>query len=230
MSNAGRPSSRGMGPMGGMAPPGPVSATLRPGTRMGDTAGGGLGPVTGAPPGTRQATRNGIGTRGAGGRQDTAAQREVLGVGAHTEVKVTDRPMTMQGLAGLKTGSLGPKRQVYDKTYYMLELRKRCTELSEEIARMNKEVDETREDNQLYQSLEKRYDTLVKQVRTLEGELADYNLATDKQRTDTRPEEVHHMYLLMKQANDQQRSDVDQIFLEKRSHEEELQQMQDEIM
>mmetsp|Transcript_13097 Transcript_13097/g.27433 ORF Transcript_13097/g.27433 Transcript_13097/m.27433 type:complete len:621 (+) Transcript_13097:93-1955(+) len=231
MSNAGRPMSRGMGPMGGMAPPGPTSATLRPGTMMGDPSGGGLGPVTG-PPGTRQnmATRNGTATRGGPGRQDTAAQREVMGVGAHTEVKVTDRPMTMQGLAGLKTGSLGPKRQVYDKTYYMLELRKRCQELQDELNRMNTEVDETAQDNKLYQDLEKRYDALVKTVRTLEGDLADHNLATDKQRTDTRPEEVHHMFLLMKQQNDQQRSDVDQIFLEKRSHEEELQQMQDEIM
>ena len=65
--------------------------------------------------------------------------------------------------------------------------------------------------------------------------------------TDTRPEEVHHMYTIMKSGpqplvkpsickpalfpkigcvsrsqNEQQRADVDQIFLEKRSHEEEI--------
>ena len=39
----------------------------------------------------------------------------------------------------------------------------------------------------------------------MEGDLADYNLALDKQRTDTRPEEVQHMYFLLKGQNDQQR-------------------------
>lgn len=181
------------------------------------------------PPGTaaRLGTRQGVGSRaGVGTRQGQAP----LGVGAHTEISVTDRPLTMAGLSGMKTGSLGPKRQIYDKTFYMQELRTRCTQLHEEVGRLNKEVEEIRQDNQLYASLDKRYDTLVKTVRSLEGDLADHNLATDKQRTDTQPEEVHQMYLMMKQQNDQQRSDVDQIFLEKRSHEEEIERMQEEIV
>jgi len=194
-----------------------MQSTLRMGTAM-----GGMG---GMPPGTaaRMNTRQGTAMRG------TAAQQS-LGVGAHTEVKVTDRPMTMHGLSGMKTGSLGPKRQVYDKSYYMGELRKRCAELQEEVEKMNKEVEDVRADNQLYASLEKRYDQLVKTVRSLEGDLADHNLATDKQRTDTQPEEVHHMYMIMKQQNDQQRAEVDQIFLEKKSHEEEIQRLHEEIL
>jgi len=138
--------------------------------------------------------------------------------------------MTQQGgLSGMKTGSIGPKRQVYDKTYYMLELRKRCTQLQQEVEKMSGEVEEIRQDNLLYNNLEKRYDQLVKGVRSLEGDLADHNLATDKQRTDTRPEEVHHMYMIMKQQNDEQRNDIDQIFLENKSHEEEIQRMNMEI-
>jgi len=193
---------------------------------------GGLSSM-GAPPGTaqRMGTSQGqrLGTVRSGTRQGTAAQQP-LGVGAHTEVKVTDRPMTMQGVMGMKTGSVGPKRQIYDKTYYMVELRKRCQELHDEVARLNKEIGEIQRDSQLYNDLEKRYDSLVKTVRSLEGDLADHNLATDKQRTDTRPEEVHHMYMIMKQQNEQQRSDVDQIFLEKRGHEEEIQRMDQEIV
>lgn len=186
--------------------------------------GGGMGP-----PGT--AARMGTGRQGTGmmrTRQGTAAQQP-MGVGAMTDVKVTDRPVTGQGL-GLKTGSLGPKRQVYDKTYYMHELRKRMGQLQEEVTSMYKQINDVQQDGELYQSLEKRYESLVKTVRTLEGDLADHNLATDKLRTDTAPEEVHHMYLLMKQQNDQQRNDVDQIFLEKRSHEEEVQRMEGERM
>merc|ERR1719321_1031454 len=162
-------------------------------------------------------------------RQGTAAQQPVIGVGALTDVKVSDRPVTTQGL-GLKTGSMGPKRQVYDKTYYMLELRKRISVLQEEVTKINKEINEVQQDSELYQSLEKRYEILVKSVRSLEGDLADHNLATDKLRTDTQPEEVHHMYLIMKQQNEQQRNDVDQIFLEKKSHEEEIQRMYTETM
>merc|ERR1740130_1330437 len=130
----------------------------------------------------------------------------------------------------MKTGSIGPKRQVYDKTYYMLELRKRSAALQEEVTKINKEINDVAQDGELYQSLEKRYESLVKTVRSLEGDLADHNLATDKLRTDTAPEEVHHMYMIMKQQNEQQRSDVDQIFLEKRSHEEEIGKMQSECM
>eukprot|EP00927_Polykrikos_kofoidii_P077192 TRINITY_DN74160_c0_g1_i1.p1 TRINITY_DN74160_c0_g1~~TRINITY_DN74160_c0_g1_i1.p1 ORF type:complete len:602 (+),score=177.09 TRINITY_DN74160_c0_g1_i1:325-2130(+) len=203
----------GMGTMGGgLGPP------MSRGGMM--TSGGGA-----APPGTRQ----GLGSRqGIGTRQGTAA-RVPMGVGAVSDVQVHDRPTTQQGLSGMKTGSLGPKRQVYDKTYYMLELRKRCTDLQEEITTMTKEAELIRNDNQLYVNLEKRYDALAKTVRDLEGNLADHNLAADKQRTDTRPEEVHHMYMIMKQANEQQRSDVDQIFLEKKGTEEETQRMDMEI-
>jgi len=162
-------------------------------------------------------------------RQGTAAQQP-LGVGAMTDVKISERPTTMQGMMGMKTGSQGPKRQIYDKTYYMLELRKRCSSLGVELTNMNNEINQAGTDNQTYANLDKRYESLVKTVRSLEGDLADHNLATDKLRTDTAPEEVHHMYNVMKAQNEQQRQDVDQIFLEKRSHEEEIGKMQSECM
>merc|ERR1719247_549551 len=153
---------------------------------MGGQMGGGM-----MPPGTaaRMATGARQGTMRSGTRQGTAAQQPVLGVGAMTEVKVAERPMTTQGL-GMKTGSVGPKRQVYDKTYYMLELRKRISALTEEVNKINKEINDVQQDSELYQSLDKRYETLVKTVRSLEGDLADHNLATDKLRTDTQPEEA----------------------------------------
>mmetsp|Transcript_134528 Transcript_134528/g.335648 ORF Transcript_134528/g.335648 Transcript_134528/m.335648 type:complete len:611 (+) Transcript_134528:93-1925(+) len=221
MAQGGRPVSRGLGPMGGLAPPGGPGGGVPPGTatRQGTA-------MRGIPPGTaaRLNTRQGTAMRG------TAAQGQTIGVGAHAEVKVSDRPMTMHGLSGMKTGSLGPKRQVYDKSYYLGELRKRCTDLQDEVEKMNTEAEEVRKDNQLYTSLEKRYDQLVKTVRLLEGDLADHNLATDKQRTDTQPEDVHHMYRMMKEQNDQLRAEVDQIFLEKKSHEEEIQRLHEEIL
>merc|ERR1719377_16621 len=91
------------------------------------------------------------------------------------------------------------------------------------------EIDQIQNDNNQYSRYEKRYDELIKSVRNLEGDLADYNLALDKNRTDTRPEEVQHMYFLLKQQNDQQRQDLDSIFLEKKHHEEEIRKIEEEI-
>ncbi|XP_010724460.2 intraflagellar transport protein 74 homolog [Meleagris gallopavo] len=38
-------------------------------------------------------------------------------------IKVADRPVTQQGLSGMKTGTKGPQRQIMDKTYYLGLLR-----------------------------------------------------------------------------------------------------------
>lgn len=232
MQQTNRPQSRGMGPtLGGIGPvqarPMGGMAGVPPGTSTGfrPQSGAGLGPVTGAPPGTAM-RRTAMGTR-----QGTAQQSQIPGVGLVSDVKVTtNRPMTQQGIGGLKTGKVGPGRQIYDKSYFMGELRRRISELQGELNQFNNEISEITNDAGLYQTLEKRYDQLIKTVRNLEGDLADHNLATDKQRTDTRPEEVHHMFMLMKQQNDMQRSEVDQIFLEKRSHEEEIQKITAETL
>merc|ERR1719191_2149930 len=75
----------------------------------------------------------------------------------------------------------------------------------------------------------RRGTTSSRTVRNLEGDLADYNLALDKHRTDAHPEEVNHMYMFLKSQNDQHRSELDQCFLEKKSHEEEVKKMDEEL-
>ncbi|CAE8630194.1 unnamed protein product, partial [Polarella glacialis] len=124
--SVGRPQSRGgMGPMPSHGGLGPVQATLRPGTQMKTM----MPMQQGGRVPTSQGNRMGTAMRGPGSRNGlgTAAQGQPgLGVGALTDIKISDRPMTMQGVMGMKTGSLGPKRQIYDKTYYLVELRRRC--------------------------------------------------------------------------------------------------------
>merc|ERR1719199_2291649 len=110
----------------GMTGMGPVQVTMRPGTM--NRGGGGMPPPTGG----RVPTAQRMGTR-----QGTAAQAQP-GIGALTEVKISERPITNMGVSGMKTGSFGPKRQIYDQTYYMLELRKKCKELGEEVTKLNK--------------------------------------------------------------------------------------------
>lgn len=63
---------------------------------------------------------------------------------------------------------------------------------------MKTEVEEMNKDNSTYLSFERKYDQLIKDVRTYEGELADYNLALDKYRSDTKPEDIEALYMHFK--------------------------------
>jgi len=129
----------------------------------------------------------------------------------------------------MKTGAQGPGRQIYDRSYYNRMLRQKCDALNKEISRLRKQIESIQNDNTMYATLEKRYDQLITAVRQLEGDLADYNLALDKQRTDTRPEEVQYLFMILKNQNDQQRNEMDSIFLEKKQQEELIKKMEEEM-
>ena len=66
---------------------------------------------------------------------------------------------------------------------------------------------------------ERRYEELIKVVRALEGELADYNLAMDKARARTDPEDVVHYKNKLADMNMQVKQQVDHIFLERQRRE-----------
>jgi len=63
---------------------------------------------------------------------------------------------------------------------------------------MNTEVETIGKDNSTYLNLERKYEGLIKDVRRYEGELADYNLALDKHRSDTKPEDIEALYMHIK--------------------------------
>ena len=133
-------------------------------------------------------------------RQGTAAKRELnfSGVGQNTNVKVVERPMTNHGVGVMKTAVGGPGRQIYDRSYYLNLLKQKNTEVMNEINKMKSEVEEINKDNTTYLTLERKYETLIKDVRKFEGELADYNLALDKYRSDTKPEDIEALYMHIK--------------------------------
>ncbi|KAK1787649.1 hypothetical protein P4O66_016149 [Electrophorus voltai] len=95
---SGRPMSRGSLVIGTGRPP---TAIRPPQTAV--RVGTGLVPGTGRP-----------GTRGG-----PVATPGVLSA----QIKVTNRPVTQQGLSGMKTGGKGPQRQILDKSYYLGLLR-----------------------------------------------------------------------------------------------------------
>jgi hypothetical protein len=83
-------------------------------------------------------------------------------------------------------------------------------------------VEDINRDNSTYLTLERKYEALIKDVRKFEGELADYNLALDKFRSDTKPEDIEALYMHIKNQNDKQRSHLDNLFAEKRDLETEI--------
>lgn len=136
-------------------------------------------------------------------RLGTAA-REVnySGVGYNTKVNSVARPVTNHGVSGMMTANAGPGRQVYDRNYYSNSLKNKNNEILLEIQKMKQEVEDMNKDNSTYLTLERKYETLIKDVRKFEGELADYNLALDKHRSDTKPEDIEALYMHIKNQNE----------------------------
>lgn len=163
--------------------------------------------------------------QGTAAKRLTTAQKQVnyTGVGYNTKVNTVDRPVTnhgMSGMMGMKAG--GPGRQIYDRNYYANLLKNKNIEIAQEIQKMKQEVEDINKDNTTYINLERKYEALIKEVRRCEGELADYNLALDKHRSDTKPDDIEALYMHIKNQNDRQRSHLDGLFSEKRDMENEI--------
>lgn len=125
------------------------------------------------PPSTAARLRTGVAQTGPGMQ---AAQ----GVSLSASINVSDRPMTGQGVMGMKTQSSGPGRLVQDSAYYVGLLRTKINEVGKETRRLQDEMEQQIRDKSQIAQLEKRYEGLIKTKEQLEGQLADYNLALDK--------------------------------------------------
>ncbi|NXY36976.1 IFT74 protein, partial [Pomatorhinus ruficollis] len=93
-----------------------------------------------------------------------------------SQIKVADRPVTQQGLSGIKTAMKGPQRQIMDKTYYLGMLRSKTNELTAEINKLQEEVEMYKQEKSVYLSYEKRAEALAGEIKDFQGQLADYNM------------------------------------------------------
>lgn len=170
--------------------------------------------ATGTPPGTaRPGSRGPLGTGG------------VLS----SQIRVADRPVTQQGLSGMKTGMKGPQRQILDKSYYLGLLRSKISELTTEINKLQKEIEMYNQENSVYLSYEKRAETLAVEIKEFQGQLADYNMLIDKLNTNTEMEEVMNDYNMLKAQNDRETQSMDVIFTERQAKEKQIISAEEEI-
>ncbi|XP_008305616.1 intraflagellar transport protein 74 homolog [Cynoglossus semilaevis] len=145
------------------------------------------------------------------------------------QIRVTDRPVTQQGLSGMKTGMKGPQRQILDKSYYLGLLRSKITELTTETSKMHKEIDNYNQENSVYLSYEKRAEGMAAEIKDLQGQLADYNMLVDKLNTNTEMEEMINDYNILKAQNNREAESIDRIFTERREREEAVRAIEEEI-
>jgi len=180
-------------------------------------------------------------------------------VGLNTAVAVKDRPVTRQGMGGMRVKTAGPGRQVQDVSFYHGVLRKRVADLMEELARMRAEMDDRAKSKTTQQvsrgarpagalprplnapdclanlrlppapplqSLSRRYDDLIAEVRGLEGSLADYNLAQDKTRGGIDPSEIANFGESLRRRNADEARAIDRIFLDRQEVEKGVQRLE----
>lgn len=138
-------------------------------------------------------------------------------VGLSTNVVVDNRPVTRQGLTGMHTKQLGPGRQIADDKYFVNELRNRIREITQETENMRREVQDIEEGNVKHSKYQRQYDETISEVHTLEGELADINLALDKYRTNTSVDDIKEQFERVKARNTQEAATVDDVFMQTQS-------------
>jgi intraflagellar transport protein 74 len=144
-----------------------------------------------------------------------------VGVSLNANINVSDRPVTGQGMMGMKAQTQSQGRVIQDSSYYVGVIRNRIKDINNESLRLKSEYDQLNKDRTQLSQLERKYESLSKSKETLEGQLADYNLALDKTRTSTDPEDVEDMASRLSQKNRQTGQELDRILAARKQREAE---------
>ncbi|KAJ3334231.1 Intraflagellar transport protein 74 [Blyttiomyces sp. JEL0837] len=187
------------------------SLANRPSSRSGSTSSWGRGGAassnnsnvgkTGIPPPTARAMAPGT------ARPVTGAVRTGA-LGFH----VVDRPITQQGLGGIKGSAQGSGRVVQDKTFFQGELRQKSNMLAAEINKLNAEAESTNKENSNFAVFERRADLLADELRDLQGQLGDLNTLVDKLHTDSDISDIEKLSAQLRSKNQRDSQILDEVF------------------
>lgn len=182
----------------------------------------------GRPPGTGM--RLGTGQVPGTGRPGTrSGQPGAPSTVLPTGISVADRPMTQQGLGGMKTANKGPQRQIQDRSYWLGEVRTKSNELAAEIRKVEGDMRQYQDENNTYLMFEKRAETLAAEIAALQGELHDYNTMIDRinmnQEVSTMNDELNGLT----SRNDRDNDSLERIFEQKQSLEQQTANLESEI-
>ncbi|XP_042907610.1 intraflagellar transport protein 74 homolog [Parasteatoda tepidariorum] len=208
----------------------------RPPTSAGNRPGSGLRPMSSMRNSSNLTLPSRSGIPGTASRLITASNNRpgtrsgfAHGVGVLSHINVVDRPMSQQGLVTPRTGVRTLRRQVQDKSYFMGLLRSKVNELSTEINRLNKELDLLTKEQSTYLTYEKRAEGQALELKSFQGQLADYNLLVDKLNTDAEMADVQQEYKELKMQNETEAQAIDSLFEQRQEREAQLAQLESEI-
>ena len=139
------------------------------------------------------------------------------------------RPVTKHGLTGMNFKRKKMERNNKDYNYYNNLVRRKVKELTIEIKNMETELRTIDTANKKFYEYDKKLNTRSTEVRELEGQLADYNLAFDKQRAGTNPDDIRNLWAHIRQNNEAYRLDLDDLFMERKQQEEQMGAIEEEL-
>ena len=169
------------------------------------------------------APRTGVGSRaGMRTRSGAAAGSGQRAGELASQLQLSSRPITQQGLAAPKTGMHGPERGVYDRSYYMGLLRGKITEIKAAIRELTTQTDAYNTDQATYMSATKQAEQLAAELKSEQGTLTDLNMIVEMMNTNTDMAEIGRRTARIKAANDRETHDLESIFMEKSRKEREV--------
>jgi len=178
--------------------------------------------------------QTGMANPAAGNRPIGTSYRMKTGIGGQPSVLNAPDQVTQKrlgtGIDRPPSSAMNKQERVYqDKKYFVVQLKNKNRDLASETQRFKEQIENINKDNTSFLTLEKKYEGLTKEVRELEGTLADYNLAVDKQRAGTRPEDLRNMYEHIKIQNDKFKIQLDDLFIERKSQEDQIQAIESQL-
>jgi len=158
----------------------------------------------------------------------TAGRQAAVGISLQQEIQVESRPVTgvANSMQGMRTGG---GRLVQDRSYYVGLFRTKVGEITEEINNSKSKIDNLNKEIAQGSQMERKMEMLLRDVREKEGTLADYNLALDKYRSGTRPEDIDHYKNQLTEQNSQLSRQVDEVFQRRAECQSATEQLQKQI-
>ncbi|KAJ0182326.1 hypothetical protein K1T71_001695 [Dendrolimus kikuchii] len=168
-----------------------------------------------------------LSTAGFGPAPPTASRQQT----AMTGFSMIDRPITQQGISGLRTGTARGfrTRQLQDKRYWEELMQVKVREMKAEIARLNEQAEAGEREKSAKKHYEKRVRELAQELTDLQGRLADYNTAIRIANGEATKQSVEEQMKELEGNNRKMQEEVEQIFTEKQRKENQLRQLKEQM-
>ncbi|RVE51132.1 hypothetical protein evm_004275 [Chilo suppressalis] len=171
-------------------------------------------------------TASRMSTAGFGPAPPTASRQPAM-----TGFSMIDRPITQQGISGLRTGTTRGfrTRQLQDKRYWEELMQVKIREMKAEIARLSEQADAGEREKSAKKHYEKRVRELAQELTDLQGRLADYNTAIRIVNGEATKLSVEEQTRELELSNRKLQEEVEQVFLEKQRKENQLRQLREQM-